>query len=187
MNIKNKENFCKKLGYKNLSPCIEKINFLEKYGIEKYLKQNFKYDFVLGSEMLLKKIIESFGSEKDKKDYKTIKDKLNRKSGHLFVNTHFKRLSQPIFMLAFMESLRKILIYRKEFNSFKEELEYIKSFVKKHYQKNNGQLDFWGKIKNYHYKSDWLDIVLDKEGNIINQNSSIQKAKIMKKNKEIKL
>ena len=187
MIIKNKEDFCKKLGYKNISPCIQKINFLEKYGIEEYLKQNFKYDFVLGSELLLKKIIESFGSEKDKNDYETIKEKLNRKSGHLFVNTSFKRISQPIFAMAFMESLRNILIDRKNFNSPDEELEYVKNFVKNHYQKNNGQLNFWGKIKNYHYKSDWMDVVLDKNGGIINQNCSFQKAKLMIKNKEIKL
>ncbi len=53
--INNKEQFCKSIGYNNTKPCIKKLEFLEKYGIEKYLQTKHKYDFVIGNEMLLKK------------------------------------------------------------------------------------------------------------------------------------
>jgi len=109
------------------------------------------------------------------------------------VNTNFKRSSQPIFVLAFMEGLRNILIDRTSFENKKEELAYIRNYVKKHYKENSGKLELWGKIQNYIYKSDWFDkyLVIDKDGNVINQmdefNPSRAFLKINGKNIEIKM
>ena len=63
--IKNKNELCKKLGYNDLYPCLEKIKYLENYGIEEYLNKNFKYDYVLGGEIFLKKLIELCGEKED--------------------------------------------------------------------------------------------------------------------------
>jgi len=171
MKVNNKREFCRKLGYYNLAPCLEKLEYLEKYGIEKYLKKNFKYDFVLGSELFLKKVIEMYGCEEDIKIFEKVREKLSRKPGYLFVNTNFKRTTQQIFVLAFMEGLRNLSIDRKEFENKEEELEYVKKFVKNHYKEHSGELKLWGKIQNYIYKSEWFDkfLVIDKNENIIKE------------------
>ncbi|AZV46110.1 hypothetical protein C3L23_02130 [Nautilia sp. PV-1] len=193
ISFKDKNSLCKKLGYNNLKPCLEKLKFLEKNGIEAFLKTNFKYDFVLGSELFLKKVIELYGNDEDMKIFEKTREKLSRKSGHLFVNTNFKRVSQPIFVLAFMEGLRNILIDRASFENKEEELAYIRKYVKKHYKENNGKLELWGNIQNYIYKSEWFDkyLVIDKDGNVINQmdefNPSKAFLKINGKNIEIKM
>jgi len=189
--IKDKNSLCKKLGYNNLKPCLEKLKFLEENGVEGFIRSNFKYDFVLPSELFLKKVIELCGDDEDMNVLEKTREKLNRKSGRLFVNTDFKRGLQPLFVLAFMEGLRNISINRKNFENKEEELEYVKKYVKNHFKKNNGKLDLWGKIQNYIYKSDWFDkyLVIDKDGNVINQMDEFNpsKAKIFINGKEISI
>ncbi|GAB6073612.1 hypothetical protein [Nautilia lithotrophica] len=191
ISFKDKKSLCKKLGYNKLKPCLEKLEFLEKNGIEAFLKTNFKYDFVLGSELFLKKVIELCGDDKDMKIFEKIREKLSRKSGHLFVNTNFKRISQPIFVLAFMEGLRNISIDRTSFENKEEELAYIRNYVKKHYKENNGKLKLWGNIQNYIYKSDRFNkyLVIDKDGNVINQMDEFNPSKAIMfiNGKEIKI
>jgi hypothetical protein len=169
--IKDKTQLCKKLGYNDIAPCIEKINYLEKHGIEEYLKRNFKYDFVLGAEMFLKELIKLYGENEDKEKFEKIREKLSRKPGLLYVNTNFKRNSEPIFVLAAMSSLRNITIDRKNFENKDEELKFISNFIRNHYKNNNGKLKMWGKISNYIYKSEWFDkyLVFDIKGNIIEE------------------
>lgn len=169
--INNKEQFCKSIGYNNTKPCIKKLEFLEKHGIEKYLQTKYKYDFVLGSEILLKKVIEAFGNKEDRKLFEYIRDRLSRDVGYLFIETNFKRASQPIFVLAIMEGSRNFKIDRYKFKNKEEELKFIKDFVKKHYKENSGKIELWGKIKHYVYKSDWFDnyLIIDIYGNIINE------------------
>ena len=166
--INNKTQICKKLGYNNITPCIEKINYLEKYGIEEYLKINFKYDFILGAEMFLKELIKLCGEKEDINTFEKIRNKLSKKPGLLYVNTNFKRNSQPIFALAAMSSLRNVTIDRKNFENKDEELKYVSNFIKNHYKENNGKLKMWGKIINYVYKSDAFKkyLIFDTEGNI---------------------
>lgn len=169
--IKDKKALCKKLGYHNLKPCIKKLEFLEENGIEEFLKANFGYDFVFSSELFLKKIIELYGNEVDKKLFEETREKLSRKPGYLFVNTNFRRNNEPIFVLAMCEGIRNIGINRKEFENKNEELEFVKNFVKNHYKENNGKLKIWKDIQNYIYKSDSFDkdLVIDKDGNIVNK------------------
>jgi len=169
MIIENKNALCKKLGYNNLALCLEKLYFLEKNGIEEFLKFKFKYDFVLPSELFLKRVIELYGSSEDMKNFEEVREKLSRKPGRLFINTNFKRKSEPIFVLAFMEGKRNILIERKEFKDKNEELKFVKSFIKRHYEENKGVLPLWGEIQNYVYESESFDkkLVFDVEGDII--------------------
>jgi hypothetical protein len=187
----NKKSLCKKLGYNNLKPCLEKLDFLEKNGIEKFLESNFKYDFVLGSELFLKRVIELCGNDEDMQIFKKTKKKLSKQPGRLFVNTNFKRKSEPVFVLAFMEGKRNIRIDRKEFDTKDEEFKYVKNFIKNHYRKNKGELSLWGKIQDYVYESDSFDkkLVFDVDGNLIKEvdNFAKSKATLMVKNKEIKI
>ncbi|GAB6044509.1 hypothetical protein JCM11957_01070 [Caminibacter profundus] len=114
---------------------MEKLEYLEKNGIESFLKTNFKYDFILGVELFLKKVIELCGNDEDMKIFEKVIEKLSRKPGYLFVNTNFKRSQEPIFVLVVMESRRNLRIDRKEFENKKEELEYVKNYVRNHYEK----------------------------------------------------
>ncbi len=167
--IKDRISLCKKLGYIDVRPCLKKIEYLEQNGIEEFLRYQFSYDFHLGSEVFLKKVLELCGDEKNLKLFEKIREKLSKKPGRLFVNTNFQKKSQPIFSLVAMEGVRNILIDRRSFENKDQELEYIKFYVKRHYLENKGKLKLWGKIENYIYKSDWFDnyIVLDKDGNIL--------------------
>ncbi len=169
MIIHDKESFCKKVGYiHNIAPCLRKLRFYEKYGIREYLKYFRDYDFVLGSELLLKKAIQEYGSDKEKEIFEDTRQRLSRKPGHIFVETGFKRANQTLFSLAVMEGVRNIFINREDFDSKEDELNFIQNFVKKHYQKNNGKLKLWGKIKYYVYSSQWFEkvLLLDVNGNV---------------------
>jgi len=72
---------------------------------------------------------------------------------HIFVNTNFKRTSQPIFALALLESRRRIKIDAKEltFKSLDEILVIVSSIVKSHYKETQGDIGIWGKAVNYVY------------------------------------
>jgi len=169
--VENKEEFCRKLGYHNSKLCLEKLEYFEKNGVEKYLRHNFKYDFILGSELFLKKVLEVYGDEEDIRIFEKTRERLSKKPGHLFVNTNFRRKNEPVFVLAFCEGVRNISIDRREFKNREEELEYVKKFVKNHYRKNEKKISIWGEIENYFYKSDSFDkyLILDKEGDIIEE------------------
>ncbi|WP_456488917.1 hypothetical protein [Caminibacter pacificus] len=182
LKIKDRISLCKKLGYTNLTACLEKIEYLEQNGIEEFLKKDFPYDFVLGNEVFLKKVIEICGDEKDLKFFEKLREKMSKKPGSLFVNTKFKKISQPIFSLAAMQGLLNISIDRKNFEDKSQELEYVKFYVNRHYLENNGKLKLWGKIQSYIYKSDSFDkyIVFDVDGNIIDELENFNPKKIFK-------
>ena len=166
---KSKEEICKKLGYQNKKTCFEKLEFLEKNGFKAFLKKNFKFDFVMGNELFIKKIIEEFGDEKDLKEFEEFREKQSRKYGNLFAETHFHRTTQPIHVLAMAEGLRNVNIDRRKFNTKEEELNFVKEIAKKLYKEDNGDFSIWGKIDYYVYSSDSFDkkIIIDTDGNIV--------------------
>jgi len=84
---------------------------------------------------------------------KTVKEYEKFTEVYIFVNTNFKRASQPIFALAIMESFRYVLpnIEKLIFKSDKEVLDTISKFVKSHFIENEGELKMWGKIDIYIY------------------------------------
>jgi len=177
--VHDRMELCKKLGYHNMGTCLKKIDHLEQNGIENFLCKEFEYDFVLGKEFFLKKVIELYGSEKDMEIFKNWTEKVHKKPGHLFVNTGLIKTSQPVFALAALEKMKNIPIHRRVFKDKNEEIEYVRFYVKRHYREND-LLKPWGKIINYIYKSDCFEkyLILDKNGNIVGkmENFDIQKA-----------
>ena len=76
------------------------------------------------------------------------------KNSYLFIDTNFKRKSEPIFVLAFMEHKRRIAyknIGDLYFKSDDEILEIISKFVKEDYFTCDGTIKLWGKIVAYNW------------------------------------
>ena len=104
-----------------------------------------------------------------------MKEKELLSKDYLFVNTNFKRTTQPIFVLAMMENKRYIKMNMKElyFKDIDSKLNLISSFVKKHYKENNGKLEIWGNIQSYQYH-------INKEIYIFNSTGTIIKVELAK-------
>jgi hypothetical protein len=76
------------------------------------------------------------------------------KNSYLFIDTNFKRKSEPIFALAFMEHKRRIKysdIGNLYFKSDEEILEMVSKFVKEDYFTCNGTIKLWGDIVSYNW------------------------------------
>lgn len=65
----------------------------------------------------------------------------------LFVETGFRRAQQPVFVLAMLESSRRISVPPE----LHDQLERITEMVVDHYQAHHGELALWGKIDHYRY------------------------------------
>ena len=147
------------MGYQSAEKGINIINaFLKTKTLYDWLSSGH-YDYKYSAEQffvkltatlkiepkVVKKELELF--EKTAKEYKKFEDT------YIFVNTNFKRESQPIFALAMMESFRLILPDKMKliFKSDKQILSVISGFVASHYKENDGELKIWGKIDNYIY------------------------------------
>jgi len=72
---------------------------------------------------------------------------------HIFVNTNFKRTTQPIFALALLESRRRIKVNAKEltFKTLDEVLAVVSTIIKFHHKETQGNVGIWGKTVNYVY------------------------------------
>ena len=153
------ENIIKSMGYHSLDKGQNAIDlFIEKRSINHWLESGF-YDLLYTAEQFIVKLSVIL---KVNPDY--IKDKIilhkqtilelrKLKNAYIFVNTNFKRTTQPILALAFMEQKRLILPAKDKliFKSTEKKLNIISSFIKSHYKYNNGKLDMWGKIDSYIY------------------------------------
>lgn len=89
---------------------------------------------------------------------------------YIFVNTNFKRKSEPIFALAFCEGRRRLALDKPKliFKSDEEVFEIIGEFVKEHYIQEDADAGIWGKIVNYVYHhKDGQTYVFDKDGELL--------------------
>jgi hypothetical protein len=73
------------------------------------------------------------------------------KNSFLFINTDFKRTTQPIFILAFCESQRRVRLdlERLLFKSDDEILQIVSQFVKDDFYTSDAKAGVWGKIVSY--------------------------------------
>jgi hypothetical protein len=147
-----------KLGYSNTN-VFEKT--LKKFtGSPTILQwiENGHYDFVNNGETFLKKITNILGFDnailQKELDYITLykEEEQKFKSSYIFIDTNFKRESEPMGALTICEHFRRISLYKVEkflFKSTNEILELLKIDIKKHYKKNQEGLNIWGKIVSY--------------------------------------
>ena len=73
------------------------------------------------------------------------------KNSYLFINTDFKRTTQPIFILAFCESQRRIRLNLENllFKSDDEILQIVSQFVKDDFYTSEAKAGIWGSIVSY--------------------------------------
>jgi len=174
------------MGYHNLHAGHMTLqSFLKSDSIYLWLK-NGHYDMHYTSGEFLHKLLEALDlASKGQDELKQCNRRLNaiRAMGntpYVFVDTHFKRKSEPIFVLAAMESKRNIVI-DKELLVFKEQseiLDMMGEIVKEHYISNNGEIPLWGKIHNYVYHHiDGRKFVFDIDGTLSQNQSEIMESR----------
>ena len=103
---------------------------------------------------------------------------------YIFIDTHFHRNSEPIFVLAFMEVKRNIIIDKEllVFKNEKEVFETIGKIVKNHYITSNGKLPLWGEIFTYVYHdTDSRKFVFDTDGTLYQSQGEIMESRAVLK------
>ncbi|MFT4629633.1 MAG: hypothetical protein ACI9WC_002924 [Arenicella sp.] len=115
-----------------------------------------KYDFKYSNEEFLFKLISTLGLdvanyEADLKSVTELReDKKNRYKSFVYIDTGFKRTTEPIFALALCEGQRRIYLdYDVRVRPLYEQVEFVQSLVKKHNRDKHGNLGIWGDIQRY--------------------------------------
>jgi hypothetical protein len=163
----------KRMGYNSMKNGMNTLNqFLACTDCFTWLSSS-NYDFHCTSKEFLEKLCTALDVEPKLyqdaiSNYAQIEDELRKTRGcYVFVDTNFRRTTQPIFALAFMEGSRRLSPDKKSimFKTKKHILKSISKMVRKHYLANNGELQMWGKIENYVYHHfDGKQYVFDSNG-----------------------
>jgi len=149
------------MGYQAVEKGEKSINaFLRSQNLYDWLSSGH-YDYKYNAEQFLVKLTAALNFDpkivKSELEIfeKTVKEYEKFTEVYIFVNTNFKRASQPIFALAIMESFRYVLpnIEKLIFKSDKEVLDTISKFVKSHFIENEGELKMWGKNRHLYLSS----------------------------------
>ncbi len=93
------------------------------------------------------------------------------KNSYIFINTNFKRNSEPIIALALCEKFRRISLYKNQELFFKpknELLKIVSDIIHNHYANNKDGLVLWGKVENYVLHLFGEIYAFDTDGNLIN-------------------
>jgi hypothetical protein len=179
-----KEPIVKALGYINKQKGLKRLDALiYTNSTEDWLRKS-GYDLVHSNKSFLIKLCDVLGFDEDSclKIIKKTTERLNAidrmPAPYIFINTNFRRGNQPIFALAFMEGVRRISIDKvKVFDSSDDGLSIAKKLVKKHYQKTQGTIKMWGKIDNYIYYANDKKYIINKAGEIENDEIEIFESK----------
>jgi ribonucleotide monophosphatase NagD (HAD superfamily) len=173
LKTKDYSKLSKALGYNNQKNFEKTLtHFLNCKTLNEWLESG-NYDFVNKAEEFFTKLAKELNIDEQlvkdtlEKENSYIKE-LNRfKDAYIYVNTNFRRTTQPIFVLAFAESIRNLRLYKDEellFKSTQEILEIISQRIKKHYKENKGELKVWGKIANYQLHLEGKTYIFDTDG-----------------------
>ena len=182
----NHDEVLRSMRYNNLKKGHQTLKqFLDTGDIYLWLKKG-AYDLKYNSEQFLKQLLKALNltsaGEEKLKQYSNRLDAINamRNTPYIYIDTHFKRESQPIFVLAFMEGKRNIII-DKELLVFKDEkeiFETIGKIVKNHYITSNGKLPLWGGILTYVYHStDGKKFIFNTDGRLSQNHSNIMESR----------
>ena len=169
-----KEVLLKKMGYYNIKAGEKRLDSLLKTDhLYPWLKKG-GFDMKYSSEEFLYRLAEILGlsddMQKHMKRYQKRLDALSKmKQPYIFIDTHFKQKSEPIFALGCMEGRRNIGIDKEHlvFKGLDEVLEYIGGMISTQYIQSGGTLPLWGKIYTYVYHhTDGSRYVFDTDGNL---------------------
>ena len=182
----NSNELLKAMGYHNLKAGHKTLQkFLETDDIYLFLK-NGSFDMKHGSESFLQHLLKTLDLTSVGKDelsqYNRRLDAIRamRNTPYIFIDTHFKRKGESIFVLAMMGARRNISI-DKELLVFKSESEVFAlmgDIIQEHYTSHHGELDLWGKIYNYVYHhTDGSKYVFDTDGTLSCNQSGISESR----------
>ena len=174
------------MGYHNLKIGHKTLQkFLDTDTIYLWLKKG-NFDMKYSSEKFLQHLLETLDltsiGEDELKQHKRHLDAIAamRNTPYVFIDTHFKRESQPIFVLACMEGKRNIKI-DKELLVYKNEMEILEEIgkiIQQHYLAHEGRLDLWGEIYTYVYHhSDGNKYIFNPDGTLLEDHEDIPESK----------
>jgi len=159
LQFSSKEQIVKELGYNSTKKGIQALDrFLESKDLYSWLHSGY-FDFKYTAEQFFKKIciildIDADVVHTELEAQKKYSEELKKfQNDYVFVNTNFKRTTQPIFVLAYCEAQRRIKLdaHKCVFKSESEILKLVSISVKQHYLKTEGNLGIWGRIESYIY------------------------------------
>ena len=118
------------------------------------------FDFRFSSDAFVKALADALGLDKEfvSLELDTIRQQIeadeNRFIPRIWVETGFKRSTQPIFALAASEHQREIYLSPEELTQFDnasmpERVQMMSERVRQHYQEHSGRLGIWGFIQHY--------------------------------------
>lgn len=154
-NLDDRLNLAKKLGYYNLDKLNQALlKITQAKSLDEFL-QNGYYDYIYTSENLVLKLAKIYGLDilDELNSAKKLNDEVNKyKNSYIYIDTNFKRNTEPIFMLAMMQGVRYLYFDKKElaFKSLDKQLQFISKVVKNHYKKIK-KLPLFGKITGYKF------------------------------------
>ncbi len=192
----SKENLIEALEYQSFKRGLRTLtDFLEHKSLYTWIYSGH-YDFKYTAIEFIKKLAIIFDIDQKEilleiEESKILYNEVNSYcNSYIFVNTDFKRTTQPIFALCVSEGQRNIRLEKEDlvFKSKKEVLQIISSTVLNHYKESAGEIGIWGKIKRYTYHhKDGQIYVFNCNGELIKDSANIveSRAVITIKGKEL--
>ena len=154
-NLDDRLNLAKKLGYYSLDKFNQALlKITQAKNLDEFL-QNGYYDYIYISENLVLKLAKIYGLDilDELNSAKKLNDEVKKyKNSYIYIDTNFKRTTQPIFMLAMMQGVRYVYFNEKElaFKSLDKQLQFISKVIKNHY-KSTKKLPLFGEITGYKF------------------------------------
>lgn len=148
-------NLAKKLGYYSLDKLKQVLlEITQAKSLDVFL-QNGYYDYVYTSENLVLKLAKIYGLDilDELNSAKKLNDEVNKYiNSYIYIDTNFKRNTEPIFVIAMMQGVRYLYFDKKElaFKSLDKQLQFISKIVKNHYKKIK-KLPLFGEITGYKF------------------------------------
>ncbi|MCZ6159529.1 hypothetical protein [Campylobacter ureolyticus] len=167
-NLDERLNLAKKLGYYNLDKLNQALlKITQAKSLDEFL-QNGYYDYFYTSENLVLKLAKIYGLDilDELNSAKKLNDEVNKyKNSYIYIDTNFKRTTQPIFMLVMMQDVRYLYFDKKElaFKSLDKQLQFISKVVKNHYKKIK-KLPLFGEITGYKFNHLCKNYSFDTDG-----------------------
>ena len=188
------EKITKSLEYSSIEKAEKIIHrFLTSKDLYSWLDSGY-YDFKYTPKLFLQKLCQIFqlnysDLEEELRKQNIYYDEVKRvKKNYIFINTNFKRKSEPIFALACLEHTRQVPLNVKDvvFKNIEQTLEIVSKQIQEHYKKSDGRLNIWGVIDSYIYYHSNEVFTFNKEGEIIaNKRVNTSKAKLKLKGKTL--
>ena len=182
----DKESLLRSLGYKSVAKGKGTLAaFLSTKTLYEWIQRGH-FDFRYSAEEFVLALVKECKFDEDQiaQEIETVKKrqieiaKLN--TPYIFVDTNFKRTTQPVFVLAFCEGLRRIKLDKETLydNPKEQRLSKVSKIIEKHYKKSGGELKIWGKIHSYNFHDiDGLVYVFDTDGKLIQQDADVDESR----------